>query len=353
MERSILLVGLMLLASISAPARGFSKNTGAGVAGATPDDEGSSLSSASLGPGVLIERGEGRLGVFIPKSEVLEYDVKVDIAVLGQTDVGDFVLRAGTQPYRQGLPAPGQVHAADKQVAWIQAIATGGALGYRLEQTIEARLLPQVWPRVVVRNTQRGSESRRWELMYGQRSDKLTAWFREDRHCQTCDRREHFVEGLFSDEHHCDKCKRAEHRVWKKPLTDEIPEGAVDMMTAIHLARTMVRAKQDFVEFPMIDRERMWHVTLTRSVRRKIGTPLGEFWCREIKMTPKIPDEQDQTKFKGLFGIHGTLSFWLDEQTGVPIRIEGIVPLGPFDLGTSLRLKGYSGTPAGFAPLSG
>jgi hypothetical protein len=57
-------------------------------------------------------------------------------------------------------------------------------------------------------------------------------------------------------------------------------------------------------------------------------------------------------KFKGLFGIHGSLSIWLEKETGVPVSIEGILPAGPLNVGINLRLKGFRGTPEGFASES-
>ena len=63
-----------------------------------------------------------------------------------------------------------------------------------------------------------------------------------------------------------------------------------------------------------------------------------------------IPEGQDQRKFKGLFGIHGSLSFYLEEKSGVPVSIEGTVPIGPLNLIATIRLKSYTGTPDDFRP---
>ena len=53
----------------------------------------------------------------------------------------------------------------------------------------------------------------------------------------------------------------------------------------------------------------------------------------------------------GLFGIHGSLSFWLEENSGVPVSIEGTVPIGPLNLVATIRLKRYSGTPKNFSAV--
>ena len=60
-----------------------------------------------------------------------------------------------------------------------------------------------------------------------------------------------------------------------------------------------------------------------------------------ISMTTAVPagEESDGDEFKGLFGIHGTLSIWVEERSGIPVWIEGSVPVGPFELVVSLELR--------------
>ncbi|MCP3915791.1 MAG: DUF3108 domain-containing protein [bacterium] len=315
----------------------------------SPQDEGAPSKSDGS---VVLNRGPESIAIVIPEKEILEYRVILNVAVIGATDVGDFTLSAGTDVYRPGLPASGVTASGDERIAWIRAHAAGSYLGYRMDHEITARHLPKEWPATVYRATQRGSENRRRELMYGVREGEPSAWYRSDRHCKKCKRREHFVEGgLFSGERHCKKCKRGEHRVWKKPVTRKIPARSVDMLTSIHLARSIVRDDIKEVRYVMLDKAKEWDVTLTRVARKKIKTPAGEFWCRAVKLDPQAPkDEEREEKFKGLFGIHGTLSIWLEERTGVPIVIEGVVPIGPFDVDIELQLKKAKGVPPEFGP---
>ena len=42
---------------------------------------------------------------------------------------------------------------------------------------------------------------------------------------------------------------------------------------------------------------------------------------------------------------------WVEEATGVPVKIQGYVPLGPFDLDVALELRKFTGTPEDFKPL--
>lgn len=309
--------------------------------------------SYSVSPGgMLVDRGPGELPLIVPRQETLEFEVLIDIALIGETRIGRFVLESGIDPFLPQLPLPGEETPQAGEAAWIRGTASGHYLGYRLKHEIEARILPQAWPRVIYRETKVGSEHRRRELKYGREEGVSSVWYRGDTHCRGCQRREHFVEGgLFSSEHHCERCKRAEHRIWNQPRTREIPDDAVDMLSALLLARTMVREELDGISFPLLEKDELWDVTLDRAEQRWIRVPAGEFLCRSIKLTPtpRNPEDENET-FKGLFGIHGTLSIWIQEPTGVPIKIEGIVPVGAFDIGIALRLRSFGGTPPAFRP---
>ena len=42
---------------------------------------------------------------------------------------------------------------------------------------------------------------------------------------------------------------------------------------------------------------------------------------------------------------------WVERETGVPLQISGDIPVGPLNLGISVLLQSYSGTPPEFRPL--
>ncbi|MFT7680351.1 MAG: hypothetical protein ACI8QC_004357 [Planctomycetota bacterium] len=307
---------------------------------------------AAKNPDLVVARGKDRLPLVIPANEKLIYDIVLDVALIGRTRVGSLVLSSGVEAFREGLPRAGQpVEASTRRAGWTRAVAKGGYLGYSMEHTIESRLLPQEWPAVIVRNTQSGTESRSHHIMYGRRNGQDTLWYRRTHHCKGCDREEHFLEGGLTrrDPYHCPKCKRGEHRIWASPSLKTVPGGAVDMLTAIHLARSLVLSESEQVGAPLLDKSCWWDLTLSRGDLQVIKVPAGEFRAQAIKLAPGTPEGEERTeRFKGLFGIHGTLSIWLDTATGVPLRIEGIVPLGPLDLDVSVELRNSSGVPAGF-----
>lgn len=301
-----------------------------------------------------IDRGDERLAISVPVEEHLVYDVVLDVALIGRTRVGSMVLSSGVESFRSGLPKPGQpVEASAKRAGWVRATAKGGYLGYSLQHVIEARMLPQDWPRVIVRDVQSGSENRRRELMYGIRQETPTLWYRRNRHCKGCKRDEHYIEGGLTRRapHHCAKCKRGEHRVWDAPTLGAIPEGAVDMISAIHLARSLVLSDREEITLPLLDKDRWWDLTMSKGAVETFEVPAGTYTARAIKLSPNPPTgEEREERFKGLFGIHGTLSVWLEEDTGVPVQIEGLVPLGPMTLDVSVELRESKGAPPGFTP---
>jgi hypothetical protein len=185
---------------------------------------------------------------------------------------------------------------------------------------------------------------------------KHLSWYRNDGHCKGCQNREHFVEGtwFWQKPSHCEKCKRPEHRVWREPKAREIPPDTVDMLSAVYLARSLLREGRESEEILLLDRQRLWRVRLRAGVRRVVETPAGRFECREVRLETTLPPGEEPTDsgFEGMFGLQGTIGVWLDARYGVPVQITGDFPasfLGSLDV--LVQLKSYRGTPLGFRAL--
>jgi hypothetical protein len=314
------------------------------------------------GPPLRVERGTDLLPLYIPRGEELKFDVEIDIGI-SNLDVGDVELSSLVEPYRAGLPSAG----GDKAVVdptlergWVRSVARGSYLSYRLEHELKTRLLPQAFPTIFHTDSQRGSENRNRELKIGTRDGALIAEFRSDGHCKGCDNKEHFNEPawIWSKPEHCKKCKKLEHRVWKEPLSRTVPVGTLDMLSAVYLARTLVKDGLKDVTFPVIDRQKVWEVTLVRGSTKKIETEAGTFDCRLVKLATRFlaeenekEPENDSSKFSGLFGIQGTIQIWMELNSGVPVLIEGELPV-PLPLVDKLDvrvvLKSYKGVPPEF-----
>ncbi|HEV8111705.1 MAG TPA: DUF3108 domain-containing protein [Planctomycetota bacterium] len=306
---------------------------------------------------LLVPRGEGFDPIEIPRSEELVFAVEVDVGILGDPSVGTVTLTSGVEPYRAGLPpASGEPkHETPQWVGWIRSQARGSALGYELAHELDVRHLPQTWPAIFYRDTQSGSENRRRELKLGVLDGKSTAILRNDGHCRGCSNPEHFVESawLWGKPYHCEKCKRAEHRVWNDPHTRAIPPGTVDLLSAVYLARSMVRRGDTETTFAVLDKLKLWTLTIRRGSRKVIETPAGKFDCVSVSLSTAVPpgEPRDDKGFQGLFGIQGSIRIWMEAATGVPVTISGELPVPVVhSLELNVRLKSFRGTPPAFQP---
>jgi len=305
-----------------------------------------------------IERAGEGVALLIPRGEELTFDVEVDLGALGEPTVGKVTLSSGVDPYVEGLPTRATgANRERKEVGWLKSTAKGQYLGYELDHELVARHLPQSMPSILLTDTQKGSEARRRKLKVGQFEGALTGVYEHDGHCKGCTNREHFVESkwVWGSASHCDKCRdKMDHRVWRDPLSRKVPEGTLDMLSAVYLARAMVRLGVDETHFPMLDKQKLWNVELKRGKPRKVEVPAGTYECVEIRLKTSMPEgEKDDGKgFQGLFGIQGTIQIFFEARTGVPVLISGSLPVPVIgELDVRVELKSAKGVPAEFAPV--
>lgn len=300
-----------------------------------------------------VDRGT-QASLWVPPGEHLEFEVGVDLGPLGEAAVGTVTMSSGVEPYVAGLPRPGEsLPTGGEHVGWMSIGARGGHLGYELDHTITTRFLPQAWPSLINSEVQTGSENRKREVKIGRGDEGWKSSYRGNSHCSGCTRKEHFVEAAlpWNDPYHCKKCKRGEHRMWNTAKEREVPEETIDILGAVYLARSLVREKKDSLEVHLLQKDDLWKLELTRGARRELKVPSGVFPCREVRLNVSQPEGEEggSRKFSGLFGIKGALRIWLHEPTGVPVLIEGDVPVGDIvDLHARVRLKKFRGTPSSF-----
>lgn len=322
-------------------------------------DVGAPAPLVQRGPFVM-NRGPDRLAVRFPRDEELQYSVSIALGVLGTPTVGKVTMSSKVEPFTPSEgPLPDGVEPTLEQVL-VMAVAEGSYAVYSVKEVIATRVLPQLFPRLEHTTTQTGSENRRRELLIGRRDDAPISTYRSDGHCKGCKERKHFVESTWpwKDAAHCDGCKRGEHRDWREPRTKEIPEGVLDMVSAVMLARTMVEQGRSEIQFTLLDREKLWEVELKRGRRgrRKVGA--GEYDVVEVLLgaraggaaeaNEKSPSEPKKEEFVGLFGMHGSISIWMHPESGVPVAITGLVPAGPVTLDVVVELIRARGTPESF-----
>lgn len=331
----------------------FSANTPALAQEAARTVEGSEAAPAQSprGPFVM-ERGEGQQPIRFPRDEELEYSVQLVLGVLGSPTVGKVTMTCRVEPYfSDGLVRPDAHGAAALEQAVVAAKAEGSYTVYSVEEIISTRVLPQLFPRLVHSTVQTGTENRRRELLIGRDESGSKSRFRSDGHCRGCDDRAHFVKPTWpwQDVAHCSGCKRGEHRIWREPRARTTPDGVLDMVSAVMLARTMVEQGRADARFTLLDREKLWEVELTRGRRGRRRTPAGEFDVVEVLLSTRPPSgETKRDEFVGLFGMHGSISIWMHPESGVPVAIHGLVPAGPVTLEVAVELVRYRGAPESF-----
>ncbi len=270
--------------------------------------------------------------LYLPRDETLVYRVYIDLSLVNAS-VGTVTQTCRVVPYQPSVLIEEEAVAENLETASILIRAKGDYSWYSLDSTIETRILPQAWPRILHKSTSEGTEKRARELLIGSWEGVPTASYRKDTETGA-------PKGT---------------RIWKPAQRRAIPPGTVDLMSAVFFARTLVQEGYEEITFPLIDKDRVWRMKLRRGEAQEVRTPAGVFDALEVKLDPEpYPDETiseaKQRRFEGLFGIHGTIHLWADSRTGVPVRIQGDLPVGPLTLGIEVALSDYHGTPADFKP---
>lgn len=267
----------------------------------------------------------------IPRDEQLKFGVYIAVGPIGAT-VGTVKLESGVIPYVESLVrlAPASPPSdKPRETGWLRAKAEGGYLWYDMETVLDSRYLPKAWPSISHFYRQSGSENRRRENMIGLLEGRNQTSYRADT-------RHGAPEG---------------QRVWKSAQYRDLPAGTVDMLGAVYLARTLLASGEKKLTFPLLDKRTLWEMSLERGEEKRIEVPLGSFDAVEIKLTPgNWPGEPvtESKKFRGLFGIRGSIHLWVEKSTGVPIRIQGDLPAGPITIKCDIYLEQATGTPANF-----
>jgi hypothetical protein len=286
-------------------------------------------------PALRIERPEGQVALLVPRDEKLVFRAHVGVGFL-EASVGKVTLKSRVDPYRRSILLGGKKDddGPQPETARITAHAAGDYAFYSMDATIETLVLPQEWPSTVYRYISGGSDPKRRESLLGVRDGVTATSFRQDTH----------------------KGAPPGTRIWKAPKEREIPEGSVDMLSAVFLVRTLIQEEHQVLRFPLLDKLRVWQMRVRRGQRGKVETGAGTFDAVEILLEPDFyPGEEIENekkeRFEGLFGIHGSIHLWVDRKLGIPVRIQGDLPIGPITLKIDVVLESYEGTPAAFAPI--
>lgn len=290
-----------------------------------------STPAPAVGP-FLFEPGASVPGLLIPREERLEYDAYLDLGIL-RTHVGtvDQICSVVEHPASVLMVKP---TASGGETASILLKASGSYFLYEFESSLETRMFPQEWPRLSHQSVTKTSQTRRREVLLGRKNGVMTSSYRSDT-----------TKGAPPGE-----------RIWRVAKERTVPEGTLDMLTAVFQARTLIRLGSETLTFPLLDKDRLWQLRLRRGPERIIETREGVFFdALEVVLEPEaFPDEElgkSAARFEGVFGINGTIHLWVDKHTGIAVRIQGDLPVADaITLTIDVVLRSYSGTPPEFAP---
>lgn len=281
----------------------------------------------------VFEPGASVPGLHIPRQERLQYDAYLDLGIL-RTHVGtvDQTCSVVEQPASILMVRPS---APAGETASILLKASGSYFLYEFESTLETKMYPQDWPRLSYQAVTKSSQTRRREVLLGRKNGVMTSSYRNDTSRGA-------PEGT---------------RIWREAKERTVPEGTLDMLTAVLQARTLIRLGTETLTFPLLDKDRLWQLRLRRGEERVIETREGVFFdAVEVVLEPEpYPDEEmgkSAARFEGVFGINGTIHLWVDKRTGIAIRIQGDLPVADaITLTIDVVLRSYSGTPPEFEPV--
>lgn len=293
--------------------------------------------SAPQGEALLVEWSESHSPLAVPRSERLVYRVRAGVGGL-DAPVGTVTMEASVEPYRESVLVLKRTNGDASRESGRMRIQAGGDYKlFRMDATIETFVHPVRWPFLVYNFSQTGSKHRKQEVVLGWKDGRPHGRYRRDS-------TRNAPKGT---------------RIWKEPTERALPVEALDMVSASYFARTMALEDRLVMKFPVADKLDLWEIHLKRGKTGRIETGAGAFEALQIVLDPRpfpgegaSEDVEDKLEtFEGLFGLQGSISFWVDRHTGVPVLISGDIPVGPIKIAVSVVLESYSGTPPEFRPL--
>jgi hypothetical protein len=223
----------------------------------------------------------------------------------------------------------------------------GERFGYELDQRIVSVLESDGVRPLSFLNIQRGSEHHTKKLIF--QDDKIH-YFKQS-HCRDkeCEKQEHLISEVAwkgpipwgTKKAHCFQkdCKNSHHEIWFERETHKVDEPYVDLLTAIYVARTATFTPEgESLIIPVVNDDSRWFVSVKPLRREKLKVEEGEYDAIELSLSPISSDGDKKKRFKGLFGIHGTLRVWIDCVTGKPLLISGTLPISILNLQARIEL---------------
>lgn len=235
----------------------------------------------------------------------------------------------------------------DLETTILHARGKGERFGYLIDQQITSRLDRMTGQPIEYINVQRGSEYHTKKLLF----ENGSISYKKREHCRKsdCSHPKHNIAEVSwkgpipwgTKDQHCDdkKCGNPTHESWVVKKVHQVDEPYVDLLTSIFVARTAKFPSDDeTIIIPAINDDSRWFVEVKKLQTKEITVKEGTYEAIELSLSPLSSDGNEKKRFKGLFGIHGTLRVWIDSISRKPLLIQGTLPVSVLDLKARIEL---------------
>lgn len=224
-----------------------------------------------------------------------------------------------------------------------RGIAEGNCFGYELRIDLESYIDSQSLLPVLFTSIQSGSEQREKKLAF---SNKKIEYLKM-KHCKAgngCQEDSHFISnnGISA---HCGGCKDKAHYIWSLRLTHENNSPTYDLLSALFLARQFpLKIGGNGENIRLVDDRDIWDMNISAIGEEIVETPIGKFDTISLRLQarPLNGHASSQDTFRGLFGLKGDISLWVDKKTRIPVRVRGTYPF-IFEAQIEVILKSIEG----------
>ena len=231
----------------------------------------------------------------------------------------------------------------------LEARAFGEKFGYQLNTRIASTLDATTLRPTLHLTEERGTERRTKKINFlGNGADFIRL-----KHCKKegCTDATHQVKQAkmhgpipWGTEHvHCTDtdCKNRAHYFWQTRTEHRYEGDYVDLLSAIYMARQIeFDPASDPIIIPIVSDTRRWKVRVQAKMQKRIKVAAGTFDAVQLTLEPLVADEgEEKEKFRGLFGLNGSIRIWVDRESRRPILIEGSLPFAFLELHAEIELE--------------
>lgn len=229
------------------------------------------------------------------------------------------------------------------------AVGRGGALGYFVQTTIRSRFRVTDLTPLGYEYRQTGTDPKVYALDFSEGR----VVYRKLKHCNVagCEESEHqltreerawFIGPKRTVTEHCDdhdECANRCHYFWLQRDDQEVEPATYDMLCAVYVARTLgLQPGGEAHDIRVTNRHDVWDVKITPHQVERVEVPEGVHDALLVTLEPRpVAGKEVREEFRGLFGLHGGLKIWLDSASGIPVKIQGVIPFG-VDLNAQIEL---------------